>query len=104
NQVTVTNGAKESLFLAFLALCDAGDEVVIPAPYWVSYVDQAKIAGATPVIIETSAANGFRMTAAQLVAAITPRTRVLVLNSPSNPTGAVYTAAELRAIADVVKQ
>lgn len=104
NQVTVTNGAKESLFLAFLALCDAGDEVIIPAPYWVSYVDQAKIAGATPVIIETSADNGFRMTGAQLAAAITPRTRVLVLNSPSNPTGAVYTAAELRAIADVVKQ
>lgn len=104
NQVSVTNGAKEALFLAFLALCDAGDEVIIPAPYWVSYVDQAKIAGATPVVVEGKPENGFRITAAQLAAAITPRSRVLVLNSPSNPTGAVYTAAELRAIADVVKQ
>lgn len=103
NQVSVTNGAKEALFLAFLALCDAGDEVIIPAPYWVSYVDQAKIAGATPVIVQGAPENGFRITAAQLQAAITPRSRVLVLNSPSNPTGAVYTAAELRAIADVVK-
>ncbi|MFN5058743.1 MAG: pyridoxal phosphate-dependent aminotransferase [Chloroflexota bacterium] len=102
NQISVTNGAKEALFLAFLALCDEGDEVIIPAPYWVSYVDQAKIAGATPVIVETTPAQGFRMTASQLAAAITPRTRVLILNSPSNPTGAVYSAAELRALADVI--
>jgi aspartate aminotransferase len=103
NQVSVTNGAKEALFLAFLALCDAGDEVIIPAPYWVSYVDQAKIAGATPVIVTATAENGFRITAAQLAAAITPKTRVFMLNSPSNPTGAVYLATELRAIADVIK-
>ncbi len=103
NQVSVTNGAKEALFLAFLALCDAADEVIIPAPYWVSYVDQAKIAGATPVIVQATAQNGFRITAAQLADAITPKTRVFMLNSPSNPTGAVYTAAELRAIADVIK-
>lgn len=104
NQISMTNGAKEALFLAFLALCDDGDEVIIPAPYWVSYVDQAKLAGATPVIIETTPADGFRLSAAALQAAITPRTRVLVLNSPSNPTGAVYTADELRAIAAVVAQ
>jgi aspartate aminotransferase len=104
NQISVTNGAKEALFLAFLALCDEGDEVIIPAPYWVSYVDQAKIAGATPVIVETTPEQGFRMTAAQLAAAITPRTRVIMINSPSNPTGAVYSAAELRALADVVVQ
>ncbi|MEY3991132.1 MAG: hypothetical protein RI985_2213, partial [Chloroflexota bacterium] len=104
NQISVTNGAKEALFLAFLALCDEGDEVIIPAPYWVSYVDQAKIAGATPVIVETTPEQGFRMTAAQLAAAITPRTRVIMINSPSNPTGAVYSAAELRALADVVAQ
>lgn len=104
NQISVTNGAKEALFLAFLALCDDGDEVIIPAPYWVSYVDQAKLAGATPVIVQADATQGFRLTATQLAAAITPRTRVLVLNSPSNPTGAVYTAAELRAIAAVIAQ
>lgn len=104
NQVSVTNGAKEALFLAFLALCDDGDEVIIPAPYWVSYVDQAKIAGAVPVVVHATPENGFRMTAAQLAAAITPRTRVLILNSPANPTGAVYTARELRAIADVIAQ
>lgn len=104
NQVSVTNGAKEALFLAFLALCDDGDEVIVPAPYWVSYVDQAKLAGAIPVVVQAGPETGFRMTAAQLAAAITPRTRVLILNSPSNPTGAVYSAAELRAIADVIAQ
>ncbi len=104
NQISVTNGAKEALFLAFLALCDEGDEVIIPAPYWVSYVDQAKLSGANPVIVETTQAQGFRMSAAQLAAAITPRTRVLVLNSPSNPTGAVYSADDLAAIAAVIRQ
>jgi aspartate aminotransferase len=101
-QVSATTGAKEGLFLAFLAICDAGDEVIIPAPYWVSYVDQAKIAGATPVIIEAGPESHFKITAEQLRAAITPRTKVFMLNSPSNPTGAVYSAAELRALADVL--
>jgi aspartate aminotransferase len=102
NQVTVTAGAKEALYLAFQAICDEGDEAIIPAPYWVSYIEQAKLAGATPVTIPTSEASGFKLTPEQLRAALTPRTRLIVLNSPSNPTGAVYSAAELRALADVV--
>ncbi|HEU5088167.1 MAG TPA: aminotransferase class I/II-fold pyridoxal phosphate-dependent enzyme, partial [Roseiflexaceae bacterium] len=98
-QVSATTGAKEALFLAFLALCDPGDEVVIPAPYWVSYVDQARIAGATPVTLLAGPETGFKITPAQLQAALTPRTKVVLLNSPSNPTGAVYTSAELAALA-----
>jgi aspartate aminotransferase len=101
-QVTVTAGAKEALYLAFQAICDEGDEAIIPAPYWVSYIEQAKLAGATPVTIATSEASGFKLTPEQLRAALTPRTKLIVLNSPSNPTGAVYSAAELRALADVV--
>jgi aspartate aminotransferase len=102
-QVSATTGAKEGLFLAFLAICDAGDEVIIPAPYWVSYVDQAKIAGATPIIVQAGLEAGFKISAEQLQAAITPRTKVFMLNSPSNPTGAVYSASELRALADVLR-
>jgi aspartate aminotransferase len=102
-QITATTGAKEALFLAFLALCDQGDEVIVPAPYWVSYVDQAKLAGAEPVIVETTAAQGFKMRPEQLRQRLSPRTKMLVLNSPSNPTGATYTAEELRALADVLK-
>ncbi len=102
NQVTVTTGAKEALYLAFQAICDHGDEVIIPAPYWVSYVEQVRLAGATPVVIPTTEASGFKISAEQLVAHLTPRTRVLVLNSPSNPTGAVYTAEELRSLATVL--
>ena len=102
NQVSVTTGAKEGLYLAFQALCDEGDEVIIPAPYWVSYIEQAKLAGATPITPFAGDTTGFRLTAEQLQAALTPRTRIVVLNSPSNPTGAVYSAAELRALADVL--
>lgn len=102
NQVTVTAGAKEALYIAFQALCDEGDEAIIPAPYWVSYVEQAKLAGAIPVTPATGEATGFKLTPEQLRAAITPRTRVIMLNSPSNPTGSVYSAAELRALADVI--
>ncbi len=102
-QVSATAGAKEALFLAFLALCDEGDEVIVPAPYWVSYVDQARIAGATPVIVPAGPETRFKITPAQLEAALTPRTRAIVLNSPSNPTGAVYTADELRALAEVLR-
>jgi aspartate aminotransferase len=102
NQVTVTTGAKEGLYLAFQALCDEGDEAIVPAPYWVSYVEQAKLAGATPVTPMGDEAAGFKLTPAQLRAALSPRTKVVVLNSPSNPTGAVYSAAELRALADVL--
>jgi aspartate aminotransferase len=102
-QVSATTGAKEGLFLAFLALCDEGDEVIIPAPYWVSYVDQARIAGAEPVIVPAGPEQGFKITAVQLAAALTPRTRAIVLNSPSNPTGAVYSEEELRALAEVLR-
>lgn len=102
NQITVTTGAKEGLYLAFQALCDEGDEAIIPAPYWVSYVEQAKLAGATPITPMGDEAAGFKLTPAQLRAALSPRTKVVVLNSPSNPTGAVYSAAELRALADVL--
>lgn len=102
NQVSVTTGAKEALYLALQALCDAGDEVIVPAPYWVSYVEQVRLASATPVIVPTTAETGFKLTADQLAAHLTPRTRILMLNSPSNPTGAVYSAAELRALADAL--
>ena len=102
NQVTVTTGAKEALYLAFQAVCDDGDEAIIPAPYWVSYVEQARLAGATPVMPRTTQANAFKLTPEQLRAAITPRTKLILLNSPSNPTGTVYSAAELRALADVI--
>ncbi|HMQ33162.1 MAG TPA: pyridoxal phosphate-dependent aminotransferase [Chloroflexaceae bacterium] len=102
NQITVTTGAKEGLYLAFQALCDEGDEAIIPAPYWVSYVEQARLAGATPVTPGADDSTGFKLTPEQLRAALSPRTKVAVLNSPSNPTGAVYSAAELRALADVL--
>lgn len=101
-QVTTTAGAKEALYLAFQALCDDGDEAIIPAPYWVSYIEQAKLAGAIPVTPMGSDTNGFKLTPEQLAASLSPRTRIVVLNSPSNPTGAVYSAAELRALADVL--
>ena len=103
-QVIVSNGAKQSVCNTLLALCDAGDEVIIPAPYWVSYPQMALMAGATPVIVEAGIEQGFKITPAQPEAAITPRTRVLILCTPSNPTGAVYTAAELDALADVLRR
>ncbi len=104
NQVTVTSGAKEALYLAFQVLCDEGDEVIIPAPYWVSYVEQVRLSGATPVILPTTEATGFKITADQLAAHTTSRTRILMLNSPSNPTGSVYSADELRALAEVLRE
>ncbi len=100
NNVIVSCGAKHSLLNAFLALVGPGDEVIVPAPYWVSYPDQVRVAGATPVVIDT-ASTGFKLTASALEAAVTPNTRVIILNSPSNPTGATYTRDELRAIAEV---
>lgn len=102
-QVTTTAGAKEALYLAFQALCDEGDEAIIPAPYWVSYIEQAKLAGAAPITPMTSEESGFKLTPEQLRASLSPKTRIVVLNSPSNPTGAVYSAAELRALADVLR-
>lgn len=100
-QVIVSPGGKFSCYLAILATCSPGDEVIIPAPYWVSYPEMAKLAGAKPVFVLADDTTGFRLTPEQLEAAITPRTRLLVLNSPSNPTGAVYSRAEMEAIVAV---
>src|SRR4051812_27664980 len=101
-QVVISNGAKHSLHNALLAVCGPGDEVIIPAPYWVSYADLVKLAGAAPVIVETTEAEGFKLTPDRFLAAVTPRTRLLMLNSPSNPTGVVYSRTELEALADAV--
>ncbi|HYR95235.1 MAG TPA: pyridoxal phosphate-dependent aminotransferase [Candidatus Binatus sp.] len=99
--VMASCGGKHSLYTAFQALFDEGDEVLLPAPYWVSYPDMLVLAGAVPRIVETSAADGFRMSAAALEQAIGPGTVALILNSPSNPTGAAYSAEELRAVGEV---
>jgi aspartate aminotransferase len=101
-QVLVSTGAKHSLFNLFMALLDPGDEVLIPAPYWVSYPDMVMLAGGRPVILETKAEDDFAVTAAQVAAACSGRTRAIVLNNPSNPTGAVYTKAQIEALAKVV--
>jgi aspartate aminotransferase len=102
DQVLVSCGGKQSFFNLCQALLDAGDEVVIPAPYWVSYPDIVILADATPVIVDAGIESGFKITPEQLEAAITPKTRMLVLNSPSNPTGAGYTMAELAALGEVL--
>lgn len=103
SQVTISAGGKQAIFHALLATIDPGDEVLIPAPWWVSYPEIVRFAGGTVVPIETSAAGGFRITAAQLAAAITPRTRWLLLNSPGNPTGATYPAEDLAALGEVLR-
>lgn len=100
-QVVVSPGGKFSCYLGILATCSPGAEVLIPTPYWVSYPEMAKLAGATPRFIETDDKAGFKVTPQQLRAAITPKTRLFVLGSPSNPTGAVYTRAEIEAIVEV---
>lgn len=104
NQLIVSPGAKASIFLALAALVNEGEEVLIPAPYWVSYPEQVKLVGGIPVIVETREADGFLITPAQIKAKVTPRTRVLIINSPSNPTGAVYSADQLRALMTVALQ
>ena len=104
DQITVNVGGKQTIFNALVATIGPGDEVVIPAPYWVSYPDIVAFTGATPVFVAAGIDAGFKITPAQLDAAITPRTRWLILNSPSNPTGAGYTAAELRALGEVLKR
>lgn len=103
-EVVVSVGAKHCLFNLALALYNPGDEVLIPAPYWVSYPEHARIVGAEPVILETSEENGFRLTPDTLRRALTPKTKALVLCSPSNPTGAAYTAADLEALAAVLRE
>ena len=100
--IAVTNGGKQSLFNLMMAIIQPGDEVIIPAPYWVSYPEIVKLAEGTAVIVQTDASTGFRITPEQLRAAITPKTKLFVLNSPSNPTGMVYTPDEIRALAEVV--
>ena len=102
DQILVSTGAKHSLYNLFMALLDPGDEVLIPAPYWVSYPDMVMLAGGRPVILETRAEDDFAVTAAQVAAACSGRTRAIVLNNPSNPTGAVYTKAQIEALAKVV--
>ena len=101
NQIVVSNGAKHSLVNAFGALLNPGDEVIIPAPFWVSYPEMVKYCDGVPVVIHTTEADGFKFTAEQFENAITNKTKALVLNSPSNPTGMMYSKAELEAIADV---
>ncbi|MCW1382079.1 pyridoxal phosphate-dependent aminotransferase [Novosphingobium sp. KCTC 2891] len=104
SQVIVSAGGKQAIFHALLATLDPGDEVLIPSPWWVSYPEIVRFAGSSVVDLPTDAAGGFRITAAQLEAAITPRTRWLLLNSPGNPTGATYPAEELRALGDVLRR
>ena len=100
-QIIVSNGGKHSCYNVILATCQEGDEVIIPAPYWLSYPEMAKLAGATPVILETTDQTEFKVTPAQLRAAITSKTRLFILNSPSNPTGSVYTPDEIKALGDI---
>jgi aspartate aminotransferase len=101
SQIIVSCGGKHSCYNVILATCEEGDEVIIPAPYWLSYPEMVKLASATPVIIETTDKTEFKLTPEALRQAITPRTRLLVLNSPSNPTGSVYTPAEIKALGDI---
>jgi aspartate aminotransferase len=100
--IIVTNGGKHSLYNLMQALLDPGDEVIIPAPYWLSYPEMVKLASATPVIVKTDLSNNFKITPDQLRQAITPHTKFFILNSPSNPTGVVYTPGEIRALAEVI--
>jgi aspartate aminotransferase len=102
DQVVVSTGGKQVLFNALLATVNPGDEVIVPAPYWVSYPDMVRLAGGTPVVIEGRLEHGFKITPEALAAAITPRTKWLIFNSPSNPSGAGYTAAEIRTLTDVL--
>lgn len=101
SQIIVSNGAKHSIFNACYAVLEEGDEVIIPAPYWLTYPEVVKVCGATPVYIDCKKENKFKFSAADLKAAITPKTKMLIFNSPSNPTGAVYSEEEVRAIAKV---
>lgn len=101
SQIIVSCGGKHSCYNVILATCEEGDEVIIPAPYWLSYPEMVKLAGATPVILQTSDKTEFKVTPEQLEAAITPRTRIFILNSPSNPTGSIYTRDEIKVLGDI---
>ncbi|MBD1813864.1 pyridoxal phosphate-dependent aminotransferase [Microcoleus vaginatus DQ-U2] len=100
--ILVTNGGKHSLYNLMMALIEPGEEVIIPAPYWLSYPEMVKLASGKPVIVRTDASTGYKITPEQLSRAITPKTKLFVLNSPSNPTGMVYTPAEIKALAEVI--
>jgi aspartate aminotransferase len=104
SQVIVSNGAKHACYNAILATCQPGDEVIIPAPYWVSYPDMVRLAGAEPVIVPTTERNAWKLTAENFENAMTPRTKMLIINSPCNPTGSVYTREELQAIVEVAAE
>ncbi|MBQ8406740.1 MAG: pyridoxal phosphate-dependent aminotransferase [Clostridia bacterium] len=104
SQIIVSNGAKHSIFNACYALIEDGDEVIIPAPYWLTYPEVVKVCGGVPVVVEATKENKFKITPEQLTKAITPKTKMLIFNSPSNPTGAVYTEEEVRAIAKVCEE
>jgi len=104
SQIIVSNGAKHSCINAIMAVCDPGDEVIIPAPYWLSYPEMVRLAGAVPVIVPTTAENHYKLTAEDFENAMTPRTKMIILNTPGNPTGSVYTKEELRALADVAAE
>lgn len=104
SQVIVSNGAKQSCFNAVAAVCDPGDEVIIPAPYWLSYPEMVRLAGAEPVIVETREENAWKLTAEEFENAMTPRTKMVIINSPGNPTGSVYTKEELRALSEVAAE
>ncbi len=104
DQIIVSNGAKQSIGFAILALAGKGDEVIIPAPFWVSYPEMVKFADATPIVVRTAFENDYKMTPGQLEAAISPKTKVLILCSPSNPTGSCYTHDELAELADVLRR
>ena len=101
SQISVNCGAKHSCYNAILATCGPGDEVIIPSPYWTSYPDMVRIAGATPVFVQTKQENGWKMTPEEFESAMSPATKMLIMNSPSNPTGAVYTRDELAALGDI---
>ncbi|ASQ90301.1 aspartate aminotransferase [Prosthecochloris sp. GSB1] len=104
SEIIVSNGGKQTLANAMLALCEEGDEVIVPAPFWVSFPEMARLCGAEPVIVRTTMETGYKMTPEQLGAAITEKTKMLVLNSPSNPSGAVYSEAEVRSLMNVLEQ
>ena len=102
--IVISNGAKHSLANTFMAIIDDGDEVIVPAPFWLTYPELIRLAGGVPVIVNTTAQNGFKLTAEELKSAITPKTKAIVLNNPNNPTGAVYTREEIFALAEVLEK
>lgn len=101
SQIVVASGAKHSIFVALMCLLNPGDEVIVPAPYWVTYTESVAMAGGVPVVVNCDEASGFKMTPEQFEAAITPKTKLLILNNPSNPTGMFYNKEELQALADI---